>query len=130
VRCRDQHQTLPQISPLLGQGWSANANVLTPDHYPSSRDVQQSIGPTISGGLDFSLRDLLKKPADRPKEFWRGNDLYDPKQVGFDSFSDESKTIGTHYDTNQKGNGNGGHTYGTDLPEDQKDALVEYLKKL
>jgi hypothetical protein len=50
--------------------------------------------------------------------------------VGFDSFSDESKTIGTHYDTNQKGNGNGGHTYGTDLPEDQKDSLVEYLKKL
>ena len=31
----------------------ANANVLTPDRYPANRDVQQSIGPTISGGLNF-----------------------------------------------------------------------------
>jgi cholesterol oxidase len=53
LRCRDEHRTLPQISALLGRGWSSNANVLTPDHYPSNREVQQSIGPTISGGLDF-----------------------------------------------------------------------------
>jgi cholesterol oxidase len=53
LRCRDEHRTLPGISARLGEGWSPNANVLTPDRYPSARDVQQSIGPTISGGLDF-----------------------------------------------------------------------------
>jgi cholesterol oxidase len=53
LRCRDQYRTLPNISRLLGQGWSANANVLTPDLYPKSTPVEQSIGPTISGGLDF-----------------------------------------------------------------------------
>jgi hypothetical protein len=86
--------------------------------------------PYLHNGSVPSLRDLLKKPADRPKEFWRGNDLYDPIAVGFDSYSDEARKAGTHYETNQKGNGNGGHIFGTDLPEDQKDALVEYLKKL
>ena len=86
--------------------------------------------PYLHNGSVPTLRDLLKKPADRPKEFWRGNDLFDPKDVGFDSFSDEAKKIGTRYDTSQKSNGNAGHVYGTDLPEDQKDALVEYLKKL
>jgi cholesterol oxidase len=53
LRCRDEHRTLTGLSRRLGEGWSANANVLTPDHYPSHQDVQQSIGPTISGGLDF-----------------------------------------------------------------------------
>jgi cholesterol oxidase len=53
LRCRDDHRTLPAISPTLGRGFSANGNVLTPDHYPTDREVQQSIGPTISGGLDF-----------------------------------------------------------------------------
>src|SRR5262249_18126704 len=53
LRCRDEYRTLPGVSARLGEGWSANANVLTPDHYPSNWEVQQSIGPTISGGLDF-----------------------------------------------------------------------------
>ncbi|HKM54859.1 MAG TPA: GMC oxidoreductase, partial [Isosphaeraceae bacterium] len=53
LRCRDEYQTLPNVSRLLGQGWSSNANVLTPDQYPTSTKVEQSIGPTISGGLDF-----------------------------------------------------------------------------
>ena len=53
LRCRDQYRTLPTLSRLLGEGWSSNANVLTPDHYPPTTKVEQSIGPTISGGLDF-----------------------------------------------------------------------------
>jgi cholesterol oxidase len=53
LRARDEHRTLPNISRLLGQRWSANANVLTPDLYPQTTKVEQSIGPTISGGLDF-----------------------------------------------------------------------------
>ncbi len=50
--------------------------------------------------------------------------------MGFDASSEEARKLGTFFDTQVTGNGNGGHTYGTDLPEDQKDALVEYMKTL
>lgn len=53
LRSRDQYGTLPHVSQLLGQRWSANANVLTPDIYDKEANVQQSIGPTISSGLEF-----------------------------------------------------------------------------
>jgi RoxA-like, cytochrome c-like len=86
--------------------------------------------PYLHNGSVPSLRDLLNVPEKRPQEFWRGYNLYDPKQVGFDCFSNEAKRVGTHFLTSRKGNGNGGHIYGTELPEDQKDALVEYLKTL
>ena len=34
------------------------------------------------------------------------------------------------FDTGERGNGNGGHVYGTSLSPDDKAALVEYLKTL
>jgi cholesterol oxidase len=54
LRCRDQYRTLPNISRALGERWSANANFFTLDFYPSAADVEQGVGPTISGGLDFT----------------------------------------------------------------------------
>jgi hypothetical protein len=33
-------------------------------------------------------------------------------------------------DTAARGNGNGGHVYGTALPAEEKAALIEYLKTL
>jgi cholesterol oxidase len=53
LRCRDHYRTLPALSRRLGERWSANANVLTPDIYRDAAKVQQSVGPTISAGLDF-----------------------------------------------------------------------------
>ncbi|HYH69424.1 MAG TPA: GMC family oxidoreductase [Urbifossiella sp.] len=53
LRCRDQYRTLPRVGRSLGQGWSPNANVLTPDIYPRAADVRQSAGPTISAGMQF-----------------------------------------------------------------------------
>jgi hypothetical protein len=34
------------------------------------------------------------------------------------------------YDTEKAGNRNDGHLYGTDLADDEKNALIEYLKTL
>ena len=34
------------------------------------------------------------------------------------------------YDTTKTGRGNGGHTYGDKLTEEQRTALIEYLKTL
>ncbi len=53
LRCRDQYRTLPGVSRALGRRWSANANVFTSAVYGSEAGVQQSIGPTITTGLDF-----------------------------------------------------------------------------
>ncbi len=56
--------------------------------------------------------------------------LYDQANVGFVSEGPEAARVDFEYDTDIPGNGNQGHTYGTDLPEEQKRALVEYLKSL
>lgn len=53
LRSRDEFKTLPNISQQLGSQWSANANALTPDRYPKNVAVHQSIGPTITAGMDF-----------------------------------------------------------------------------
>ncbi len=34
------------------------------------------------------------------------------------------------FDTRRRGEGNGGHLYGTTLPPEQKEQLLEYLKTL
>jgi cholesterol oxidase len=54
LRCRDEQRTLPGISRVLGQHWSANANLLSTAIYKDADRVQQTLGPSISGGLDFT----------------------------------------------------------------------------
>lgn len=53
LRSRNQYKTLPDVSDCLGRDWSGNANFLTPDLYSKPVQVNQGIGPTISGGLNF-----------------------------------------------------------------------------
>jgi hypothetical protein len=86
--------------------------------------------PYLHNGSVPSLRDLLTSPEQRPRVFWRGYDVYDPIKVGFVSQGDQVKRVGTPYDTRLRGNGNGGHDFGTALPEADKAALIEYLKTL
>lgn len=53
LRCRDEHKTLPNLSPAIGRNWSANANVLSMAKYSDASRVQQTVGLTISSVLDF-----------------------------------------------------------------------------
>ena len=53
LRCRDEHRTLPKISRVLGENWSANANVLSMAAYADASRVEQTHGPSISGVIDF-----------------------------------------------------------------------------
>jgi hypothetical protein len=80
--------------------------------------------PYLHNGSVPTLAALLSPPQARPVVFGRGAAAYDTRRVGF--VSDRGK----RYDTRLPGNGNGGHLYGTDLPNDQKLALLEYLKTL
>jgi hypothetical protein len=87
--------------------------------------------PYLHNGSVPTLRDLLELPENRPKEFFRGYDVFDQKRVGFVS---DVAAEGSHqffrYDTKLPGNGNSGHVYGTGLTPEEKDAIVEYMKKL
>lgn len=85
-------------------------------------------GPYLHNGSVPTVRDLLKRPEERPRTFYRGYDALDPIDLGFLSQGPEAERAGFRYDTRVPGNGNQGHVYGTDLPEEQKTALLEYLK--
>jgi hypothetical protein len=86
--------------------------------------------PYLHNGSVPTLRALLEPPAKRPALFWRGYDVYDQKDVGFDWRSDEAKRVGTPHDTSLRGNSNRGHEFGTGLAQREKEALLEYLKTL
>jgi len=99
--------------------------------------------PYLHNGSVPTLRDLFKPPGERNPSFYRGNDEFDPVDVGwvcnlarsdvgdgrpftrFDVYLDPVKKTGPI-----QGNGNGGHLWGVELSEPDKAALIEYLKSL
>lgn len=89
-------------------------------------------GPYLHNGSVPSVRDLLEPASRRPPLFYRGNDVYDPASLGFVSnVPAVGERVFFKFDTAVPGNANVGHegkAYGTELPPEDKDALVEYLK--
>ena len=87
--------------------------------------------PYLHNGSVPTLRDLLEPASERPEVWHRGSDEFDVERVGY--VSDAAAPHAFRYDTKVLGNGNEGHegeVYGTDLPDADKDALVEYMKTL
>jgi mono/diheme cytochrome c family protein len=87
-------------------------------------------GPYLHNGSVPNLKSLLAPPADRPQKFFRGVDIIDPDSVGYVTAGKLAEDSGWLYDTSIQGNSNKGHTYGTDLSNGEKTALLEYLKTL
>jgi hypothetical protein len=85
--------------------------------------------PYLHNGSVRTLRQLLY-PGERQAKFRRGCDVYDWEGVGFADIEREGERVYFEFDTTKPGNGNGGHLYGTDLPDADKLALIEYLKTL
>jgi hypothetical protein len=96
--------------------------------------------PYLHNGSVPTLHHLLKS-GDRPRVFTRsyrtGVDDYDAERVGWkvtelpappvtDSPPDARRT----YDTTKPGRSNAGHTFGDDLTDDERRAVIEYLKTL
>ena len=73
-----------------------------------------------------TLHDLLLPPAERPRTFSVGRWEYDPKKVGYVSDGAAPFVV----DTSVSGNSNRGHEYGVSLSDDDRWALVEYVKTL
>ena len=87
--------------------------------------------PYLHNGSVPTLKDLLEAPEKRPKVFYRGYDVFDQENVGFVSnVGEEDGHSYFKFDTTLPGNSNSGHLYGVDLSPKEKDALVEYMKKL
>jgi hypothetical protein len=93
--------------------------------------------PYLHNGSVPTLRDLLNPPNERPQTFHRGYDVFDPVNVGFKE--PPPRPTGPNgqleqpyplFDTREKGNGNQGHTYGTQLSVEDKERVIEYLKTL
>ena len=81
-------------------------------------------GPFLHNGSVRTLQDLLKKPQDRPRQFYTGSKEYDVKAGGY-------KNAGYFLlDTRIRGNGKEGHVYGTDLSAQDKASLLEFLKSI
>jgi hypothetical protein len=87
-------------------------------------------GPYLHNGSVPTLTDLLEAPENRPKQFWRGYDVYDQQRIGFVTAGPDAERAGTQLDVSRPGNSNVGHTYGTTLTAEEKRALLEYLKTL
>ena len=91
--------------------------------------------PFLHNGSVPTLEALFSKSADRPRSFYRGYDVYDVNHVGFvhDLKDPGAQRFGYLYKIDESGNSNVGHEgpeYGTELPDDDKRALIEYLKTL
>ena len=83
--------------------------------------------PYLHNGSVPTLWHLLH-PDQRPAKFIVGNREYDPAKIGYSTGGN-----GWTFDTSQPGNSNIGHAgdkYGTNLTEDQKASLLEYLKTI
>lgn len=90
--------------------------------------------PYLHNGSVPTLRDLLEPANKRPTIWTRGSDVFDLDKVGYRSDgAGVPRERWFIYDTSVDGNKNTGHVgkaYGTDLSDDQKDAIVEYMKTL
>jgi cholesterol oxidase len=55
LRCRDQHRTLPALSPRLGHGYSGNGDFLA-FGFGLDRPFEAAAGPAITSGIVFDRR--------------------------------------------------------------------------
>jgi hypothetical protein len=84
--------------------------------------------PYLHNGSVPTLWDLLQPAEKRPAQFYKGYEVYDPVKMGFVSEGKEAQAAGFLLDTTQPGNSNEGHLFGTQLTDDEKWDLIEFLK--
>jgi mono/diheme cytochrome c family protein len=94
--------------------------------------------PYLHNGSVPTLHHMLKS-ADRPRVFTRsyrtGVEDYDAERVGWkvtalDSPPGAGAEARRIYDTTKPGRSNAGHPFGDDLTDDERRAVIEYLKTL
>lgn len=124
-------------------GWFVNGKQLrwTPGYQAPPLDGVWATAPYFHNGSVPTLSHVLNSKA-RPKLYTRsfktGEADYDKERVGWkitelrESPSERVPAIERRkvYDTSKPGRSNAGHTYGDDLTDAERAAVVEYLKSL
>ena len=118
-------------SSWYGQG--ADAGDLNPqDGYVAPPlDGIWATAPYLHNGSVPSVAMMLQSTK-RPTYWKRGftNDDYDQAELGWTYTSAATRTDFSYYDTTVVGYGNTGHTFGDALTDDERNAVIEYLKTL
>ena len=84
--------------------------------------------PYLHNGSIANLWDLLQPPDHRTRQFCVGNRILDLQHVGYDPNNHTEPCF--LFNTAYAGNTNVGHAYGVDLSDEDKWALIEFLKSL
>ena len=125
-----------------GKQWFKNTKRDNPDATYSARDLSGiwSTPPFLHNGSVPTLWDLLQKPEKRPTLFRAKDRYFDPLKVGFKNYQEkvkdcfpknayDNKTDSQQcVDTTISGSSNSGHNFGTNLSNEEKYDLIEYLK--
>jgi len=87
--------------------------------------------PYMHNGSVPTLWELLRKGPERSDRFWVGSREFDPVRVGFKT-SEGSSEFRVNDDKGNvyPGNSNLGHEYGTHWSDEEKWAVIEYMKTL
>jgi mono/diheme cytochrome c family protein len=113
----------------------------TPGYQAPPLDGVWATGPYFHNASVPTVYHVLNSKA-RPRVFTRsyhaGKENYDPVKLGWKvTVLKEPPGPGTSaferrkvYDTTQRGHSNAGHTFGDDLTEEERMAVIEYLKTL
>jgi hypothetical protein len=129
-----QHGALPEVINLV----KARLNNLYTSQAPAGSAAAYearvlhgiwATAPYLHNGSVPNLWELLKPAKDRVATFMVGSRTFDPKNVGFVTDQTPYKS-GTFVTNPNNGNSNGGHEYGTSLSDDDRWAIIEYLKTL
>ncbi|HXW72270.1 MAG TPA: di-heme-cytochrome C peroxidase [Methylocella sp.] len=90
--------------------------------------------PYLHNGSVPTLYDLLLPASQRPRTFFTGTREFDPLKVGYVTTQSEENDLLFETRTSSGetiiGNSNAGHEFGTDLNDEQRKKLIEYLKTL
>ena len=127
----DPHRLASFTQGLVTSFHSINENPFIFDSYSKTDgyanlpiDGTWARAPYLHNGSVPTLWDLLQPVDKRPAKFYKGYEVYDPVKVGFVSDQPTSYEL----DTTVAGNSNEGHLYGTQLTDDEKWDLIEFLK--
>jgi len=138
------HGITRQFGEYYNRSWfSGDYKAIETDGYQAPPlDGIWATAPYLHNGSVPTLYGVLNSKA-RPKIFTRSyktdQSAYDEKQVGWkvevlsEAPNPQSMSridFRRIYDTTKPGRGNGGHTYGDHLSEQERQAVIEYLKTL
>ena len=115
----------------FGSGENALEIVADGGYIAPPLDGVWATAPYFHNGSVPTLEDVLNSKQ-RPSIWSRTFDSsdYDQIKLGWNYTVETSKSGIDTYDTSLKGYGNGGHTFGDDLTDSERKALLEYLKTL